>query len=399
MSNPIRRLLRRNISGGQIAGYAIANLAGLVIVLTALQFYRDISSVSDAEDSFVSADYMIISKRVEGLDGLMGGGQAATTFTADERSEISSQPWAEEVGEFTAADFNISAQVNMAGANLSTALFLESIPDKFFDISPRGWDYRPGSNDPVPVIISKDYLTLYNFGFAASRGMPQISEELIGMLPLRLSLSGNGRQQWVDARIAGFSSRLNTIAVPENFLSWANGIYGEGRNTEPSRLIVRLKRAGDPEATKYMESHDYEIAGDKTAGGKAAYFLSMVITVVVGIGAIISILAFFILLLSIYLLLQKNRSKIHDLMLLGYTPGQVARYYQTIVATVNLLVLLLAVAGMLAASSMWQEQIEALGARGASCVPTVLTGTAIILAITAGNIVAISRNIRKGFRV
>ena len=112
MSNPIRRLLRRNISGGQIAGYAIANLAGLVIVLTALQFYRDISSVSDAEDSFVSADYMIISKRVEGLDGLMGGGQAATTFTADERSEISSQPWAEEVGEFTAADFNIRAQVD-----------------------------------------------------------------------------------------------------------------------------------------------------------------------------------------------------------------------------------------------------------------------------------------------
>ena len=86
-------------------------------------------------------------------------------------------------------------------------------------------------------------------------------------------------------------------------------------------------------------------------------------------------------------------------MLLGYTPGQVARYYQTIVATVNLSVLLLAVAGMLAASSMWQEQIEALGARGASCVPTVLTGTAIILAITAGNIIAISRNIRKGFRV
>ncbi len=77
--------MRRNISGGQIAGYAIANMAGLVIVLTALQFYRDISSVSDAEDSFVSADYMIISKRVEGLDGLMGGGQAATTFTADER--------------------------------------------------------------------------------------------------------------------------------------------------------------------------------------------------------------------------------------------------------------------------------------------------------------------------
>ncbi len=48
MSNPIRRLLRRNISGGQIAGYAIANLAGLVIVLTALQFYDNIQTCGGA---------------------------------------------------------------------------------------------------------------------------------------------------------------------------------------------------------------------------------------------------------------------------------------------------------------------------------------------------------------
>ena len=271
MSNPIRRLLRRNISAGQIAGYAVANLVGLLIVLTAIQFYRDVTSVSQAEDSFVSDDYLIISKRVEGVQGLAGPSGAATTFTRDERSEISSQPWASGVGEFTSADFNVSAQVNVAGANLSTALFLESIPDEFFDISPRGWDYRPGSGDPVPVIISKDYLTLYNFGFAASRGMPQISEELIGMLPLKLSLSGNGRQQWVDARIVGFSSRLNTIAVPADFLNWANGVFGEGKeDTDPSRLIVRLRRAGDPEATAYMEAHGYEIAGDKASGGKAA---------------------------------------------------------------------------------------------------------------------------------
>ena len=71
MSNPIRRLLRRNISAGQIAGYAVANLVGLLIVLTAIQFYRDVTSVSQAEDSFVSDDYLIISKRVEGVQGLV----------------------------------------------------------------------------------------------------------------------------------------------------------------------------------------------------------------------------------------------------------------------------------------------------------------------------------------
>ncbi len=401
MSSPVTRLLRRNISAGQIAGYAVANLVGLLIVLTAIQFYRDVTSVDDAADSFISSDYLIISKRVTGVQGgLFGGGTSASTaFTPAESADISSQPWADGTGAFTAADFNVSARVDIAGASMSTALFLESIPDEFFDISPRGWDtYRPDSAEPLPVIISKDYLTLYNFGFAASRGMPQISEELIGMLPLRLNISGNGRQQWIDARIVGFSSRLNTIAVPEAFMDWANATFGEGHEAAPSRLIVRLRRAGDPEATAYMDAHGYEIAGDKASGGKALYFLSLVTTVVIAIGAIISLLAFFILLLSIYLLLQKNRAKIHDLMLLGYTPAQVAAYYRNIVICVNLGVLLLAVIGVLTVASMWGQRIADLGATGTSPLLTILIGTGIILLITLGNIIAIRRTVRRAFR-
>ena len=401
MSSPVTRLLRRNISAGQIAGYAVANLVGLLIVLTAIQFYRDVTSADDAADSFISSDYLIISKRVTGVQGGLFGGDtsAASSFTVSEIDEIASQPWADGIGRFTAADFNVSARVDIAGASLSTALFLESIPDEFFDISPKGWDsYRPDSSEPLPVIISKDYLTLYNFGFAASRGMPQISEELIGMLPLRLNISGNGRQQWVDARIVGFSSRLNTIAVPEAFMDWANSEFGEGHAAAPSRLIVRLRRAGDPEATAYMDTHGYEIAGDKASGGKALYFLSLVTTVVVAIGAIISLLAFFILLLSIYLLLQKNRAKIHDLMMLGYTPAQVSAYYRNIVVGVNAAVLLLAGIGVLIVSTMWQHSLSDLGATGTSVFPTIAVGAIIILLITLGNIIAIRRTVRRAFR-
>ena len=88
--------------------------------------------------SFISLDYIIISKRVDGVQGL-GGMSSSTTFSPSEREDIASQPWAAETGEFTSADFNISARVDIGGAPLSTALFLESIPDEFFDIMPRGW--------------------------------------------------------------------------------------------------------------------------------------------------------------------------------------------------------------------------------------------------------------------
>lgn len=401
LRNPVTRLLRRNVSPGQIAGYALANLIGLTIVLTALQFYCDVTDAKSDSDTFIGADYIIISKPVEGIGGFGAFGledDFGASFSPQEVEELASQPWAAALGAFTAADFNVSATVNIPGMNMSTALFLESIPDDFFDISPAGWDYRPGSGAPVPVIISKEYLALYNFGFAASRGLPQLSEQLIGQLPLRLSLSGNGRQQWMSAKIAGFSSRLNTIAVPQSFMKWANGEFGEGSSRAPSRLIVHLDRAGNPEAEAYVAEKGYEIAGDRGASGKAAYFLSVVTGVVIAIGVLISALAFFILLLSIYLLLQKNRQKIHDLMTLGYTPSQVSGYYFRLVGAVNLVVLLLACTAMLIASRGWTPQLHSLGLSPSAPWLTLCAGILIMALITAANLLAIRRNIRNSFR-
>lgn len=391
------RLLRRNISIGQIAGYAIANLVGLSIVLTALQFYRDATGgSSDAEDSFISRDYMILSKRVSEVGTMLGN---STSFSADEIADLRSQPWVEKAGEFEPSRYNVSASVEMGGRNMSTYLFFESIPDDFFDIKPQGWDAdidSPGYQ--IPIILSKDYLALYNFGFAASRGMPQISESLISKIPLRVSLSGNGHQDYLPARIVGFSSRLNTIAVPGSFMRWANERYGDPEEPgEISRLIVEVNDPGNPAIAKYLEERGIEVAGDKLTQGKAAYFISIMAMVVISIGAVISALAFFILMLSIYLLLQKNKEKIRDLMMLGYTPAQAARTYYTLVAAINATILILACAAMLIASTAWSKPLADLGLTTVSPLATIVAGTLIIALITAANILAIRRIVNRNF--
>lgn len=395
-SDTVWRLLRHNISVMQIAGYALANVAGLAIVIAAIQFYRDISSVWNTEDSFISRDYLIISKKVEGLGSLFGS--ADTGFTPGEIADIEAQPWVRRAGQFTASDYNVYASVEMGGRGMSTALFFESIPSDFFDIMPREWRYTPGSSDAIPIIISKDYLTLYNFGFAASRGLPQISEGMISMIPLRISLSGNGQQQWFPARIVGFSSRLNTIAVPEEFMTWANSTYGEHPDNPPSRLIMEVSKPGDPDIDRYLDSHGYESAGDKADSGRASYFLSVVTTVVICVGAVISLLAFFILTLSIFLLLQKNREKLRDLMALGYTPARVARYYYTIVGSVNAAVFLCALIIMLCARSVWSSSLTDIGITPTPPFAAAAIGLAIILFITAGNFIAIRRTVTRNFR-
>jgi len=388
------RLLRRNISVWQTAGYALSNFVGLSIVLCALKFYCDVRSGEQGEDPYVTRDYIVISKKVSGIGGLLG---ADNGFSPDEISEIAGQPWSRRVGEFTSADFNVSASLDMGGRGMSTSLFLESVPDEFFDITPSGWSFDPESDNAVPIIISKDYLTLYNYGYAASAGVPQISEGVVGMVPIRLSVSGNGKQKWLKARVVGFSSRLNTIAVPDRFMDWANSQFGEGKPMNPGRLIIETVSPGNPKIEDFLKSHGYEAAGDKGASGKAAYFLSVSTAVVAGIGAVICLLAFGILMLSVWLLLQKNRDKLHSLMLLGYTPASVSRYYFIIVGAVNFVVLVGAVLVMLSVSVLWRAPLDALGMSGASPLAAIGTGVAVMVAVTAINFVAITSKVKGSF--
>lgn len=386
------RLLRRNISVGQLAGYALANLVGLTIVLTAIQFYSDFTNGTEG-DNFEATDYLILSKRVSALNTLTG---MSAEFTPEEVADISSQPWARKTGEFASADFNVYASMELGGRGMSTYLFFESVPDEFFDVKPKGWTFS--EDDPViPIIISKDYLTLYNFGFAAGRGLPQLSEDLIKKVPLTIRLSGNGRAGIFKARIVGFSSRLNTIAVPETFMEWANSIYAESQSENPSRIIVEVTDPGNPVITEYMDNHGYEIAGDKMDSGKMTFFMNIATGVVIAVGAIISLLAFFILILSINLLMQKNGRTIHDLLLLGYSPVEVSRHYFILTGTINFLVLILSAAIMLCAASWWGGKLDALDMGRSSVFPALLIGILIMGAITLCNIITINKAVSKRF--
>ena len=395
-SDILWHLLRRNISVAQTVGYSLANLLGLAIVLCAVKFYLDIHNPADKSadtDPYIAADYLVVSPSVSGLGSLLG---ADNSFSRRQIADIEAQPWALRTGAFTAADFNVSASLSAGSRGLSTALFLESIPDDFFTTLPPGWDFTEGEN--VPILLNKDYLALYNYGFAASAGMPQLSEEMISMVPIRLTLSGNDQSTVLPARIVGFSSKLNTIAVPQRFMDWANARFGQSGDRNPSRLIIDTDPSMTPQIEEYLADHSLEAAGTSIASGRAAYFLSVGSAITGAIGALICLLALGILTLSIWLLLSKNRGKIHNLMLLGYTPGHIARRYTLLVAAVNAVITAAAVAAMLAVSSMWRQPLEAIGVTPVPAWSTIAVGIALMAAVTLVNALAIRRTVRSAFR-
>lgn len=388
-SNPIWKLLQKNISISQITGFAVANLVGLTIVMTALQFYRDVHHAISSEDGIISRDFIIISKKINPFGGI------DAVISKQEIDSLSSQPWVKEAGAFTPSRFNVNASVNFNGAQMSTALFFESIPDKFLDIIPPGWEFKEGDNT-IPVIMSKDYLSLYNFGFASARGLPTISEAMIGMIPLKISISGNGRQQYFNGRIAGFSSRLNTIAVPESFMTWANTEFGETASSGPSRLIIETTSPGNPAIKEYLDGHDLE-TGREADTSRINFFLSVLTSIVGGIGVVICILALFILILSLHLLLQKNSDKIHNLLLLGYTPGKVASYYRRLVEAVNMSIFIISTFITIHISGLWIKPLESMNVEPTTVWPTIGAGIAITLIVTLINIVNINNVVKRCF--
>ncbi|MCP9611473.1 ABC transporter permease [Coprobacter tertius] len=389
------KLLRQHISIGQFTGYFLANLAGIFIVLLSLQCYYDISPFLSGNDSLLKNEYLIISKKVNTFGSLTG---SSNRFSKEDIEDLKKQSFAKNIGAFTPGQYNVSAGISLAGhqMDLSTQMFFEAVPDEFVDTKTSDWQFVPHS-EFIPIILPKNYLNLYNFGFAQSRNMPQISEGLLGMVTINIRISGNGKSENFRGNIVGFSNRLNTILVPESFIRWSNREFGNRVTEEPSRLIVEVANPADEAVVTYLQKNGYEVEGNNLDAGKTNYFLKLITGLVATIGLFISVLSFFILMLSIYLLLQKNTDKLKNLLLIGYSPAQVSQPYQLLTVALNTIVLIFA--GLLVyisrihyielLSRMWPSY------QPGNSIPTILIGIGLLIAVSVLNAAIIRQKINR----
>lgn len=387
------KLLRQHISFSQLAGFFFANLCGMVIVLLSVQFYKDILPVFTEGDSFIKKDYIIVSKKISTLGTFVG---KSNTFSDKEVEDIKAQSFTKEVGAFTPSQFKVSAGMGMekVGLQMSTDMFFESVPDEFVDVNLDKWVFN--ENKPViPIIIPRNYLNLYNFGFAQSRSLPQLSEGVMGMVNLDIRISGGGHREVFKGNIVGFSNRLNTILVPETFMRWANENFAPGAKSEPSRLIVEVNNPTDDRIAKYFKDKGYDTEDDKLDAGKTTWFLKVIVGIVLSVGLLISVLSFYILMLSIYLLLQKNTTKLENLLLIGYSPAKVAFPYQLLTLGLNAIVLILSVGVVLYVRSSYMKLIGKLFPQldEGSMWPAMLVGVLLFAGVSVFNVIAVRRKV------
>lgn len=386
----IWKLLRRNISAWQLAGYGVSVFVGLVIVTLAVQLHADLSAAMSPEAGPQSR--LTISRRVSAGDTFRG---SAPTLSDADLAELAAQPWVADMAPLRAADFPVHAAVSLGGRQMSTALFFESLPARFLDVDTARWHFDPAA-PMVPVVIPRDYLTLYNFGFAASGGMPAVSEGMLSALPLTVAIGRDGAL--LPARIVGYSDRLNTIAVPEDFMEWASARYGTGESRRPSRVVVLTSRPGDPAVDRWLDARGYSTGASGADADRASHLLTLVTGAVAAVGGAITLMALGILLLSLYLLVTKNRRAISGLLMLGYTPGRVSRSYIALVAALNCAVLAAVLVAAAVLRPLWTSPLATLGIGASSPAAGVAVAVGVMVALTALDALVLRSLVRRCFR-
>ena len=378
------KLLRQHISWPQFVGFFFANLFGMTIVLLGYQLYCDILPIFTANDSFLKADYLVVSKKIGMANAL---GQQHSGFSKDEIADLQAQPFVKGVGQFTSTAYKAEATMGVSGMKiLNSELFFESVPDPFVDVSLDNWHYTPGDS-LVPVILPRSYIAMYNFGFAQNHSLPKINEGLVGMIDLHIQVQGKGGQGYFKGKVIGFSSKLNTILVPQSFMAWSNNHFSPDSELPPSRLILDVTNPADQRIGTYLEEHNYELEDNNLDAEKTTYFLKLMVTLVMGVGVVISALSFYVLLLSIYLLVQKNTTKLQNLLLIGYSPSRVALPYQMLTLVLNFAVLVASFSLLLIIRGYYIDIVETLfpDLPSTGVAPTLGIGLALFLFVTGIN--------------
>lgn len=318
MNKILNKIFRSRRSRGQFIFAGLGFLLGLLMLLLSVQLYIQVNRVLNPKNAY--PEFLIVSKQVS-LGNMLT--MARSNFSKRDIRRLKRQSFIEDIGEFRSNQYKVIAYAK-GKIPFYSELFFESVPDRMLGEIPDGWGWKKGQQ-MIPVIISKNFLDLYNFGYALGNGLPQISKSTIGLLTVSVRVDGPQGKAEFKGKVVGFSERIPSMIVPESFMQWANKNIGRNEEVNPSRLILKVKNPADPAIAKYLEKKRIQINKDRLNASKAGGVVKIIMSVISILGTFFIGLSFVIFMMNFKVVLAEARNEIKLLMQLGYTPRMIAR--------------------------------------------------------------------------
>jgi hypothetical protein len=313
----LTKLIRKNQKKTILLLATLGMFIGYFILFISMQLYFDMGTMLNRDKDLFQKDFLVINKKISLLNTVKF---VKTGFSNTEINKIRNQDFVQEIGLITSNKFKVGAYTdgNDEIPPFYAEMFFESVPDDYLDINSKEWQWD--SLSPfIPIVLPRDYLKLYNFGFAQSQNLPQISEEIAGKALADFIIEGNGHKVRMKGKIVGFTDRINSILVPETFMNWANTHFGRAtKNKQPSRLVMICKDPISPNLIRFLNDNNYETNTQQTKGSRLNTLLQIILGMVSMIGVLIIILALVVFIVSFKLMIARAHDTIDKLLLLGY---------------------------------------------------------------------------------
>lgn len=311
----------RTASGRTRFAMAIIGLSvALLLIFSAVQIevnYNDLLNNKTNQDSI--ANFLVINKL------LTSKTIGATTLQENEIKKIKQQPFIDDIGILTPSRYKASVQSYSDRFPFYTEISFESVPSSFIDVNSKDWKWDDQSNY-IPMIAPNMFLDFYNFQFSLSQNLPQLTQEVVKMIVFKVNINTASGIKSFNGRVIGFSDRITSLLVPQEFMDWANKQYGTTQNTQPSRVIIRTKDPGNPQLVQYLKENNLVTDADKTRFSKYRQIVNTIVNVSWITGAVMLLFALLIFTLFIQLTIASCKEEIELLITLGASPNQLQRF-------------------------------------------------------------------------
>ena len=316
-----------------------------ILVLSCLQLYENANRLFGSKSSD-SNYWLTFSKKITpdniGRKELLG-------FNENDISKIKTWSEVKAIYPFSANEFKASAN----GGDFIpfyTDLYFEGLDLKAIDSDLTDEEFQV-KGDEIPIIISREYLNLYNYGFALNQGLPQISEDFAKKIEVNINITVNKQNKTYKGKMVGLSDRIHSVLIPKKFLDSLNMAEKPELATQPkiyNRVLVQVKDSGDEGLVSKMKENGYESNQESLRSAKIKSKLFLVLKIIAVLGVFIFALCLYIIVSFIKIQFLEKQEEVSIKNSLGYSPkkmvSDISRKF-----SLNLMFVLILSLGLIAA--------------------------------------------------
>ena len=268
----------------------------------------------------------------------MGAMQVPTKPITDaDIAQLRKMPEVEKVYAQIPITFPIRAEGELLGIALTTDVVINGVEPSLVrqDVAPKKkFDYLADPAKPVPVMVSRYLVDMYNLGYAKANYLPELSDSWIIGRNFRVILGqstvpilGNSpKSRAVECEVVGLTSNPSLLGVvmPAEYVRRFNLEFSRNKEPQYSALHILLRDNVDiDEFEKELAVLEYQPDAQRELLRRAQFFIKILLLVLLIFSSLVLFIAFSNVVSTFSLILLQRRFEIGLLRAVGATRAAV----------------------------------------------------------------------------